>query len=276
MSNAQAVQQAARSFNRDRYLSALLAPGPAQQDLVTLAAYFGELKRIPIAAREAEIGEIKFQWWRDVLAAGSPTGHPIADAVIEIAARRALPRDLLVAPLEGYARELYEDGIADTTELARYGEETEGAAIRLGLAVLGDTKTGSADLLSEPAARCLALTRLALTLPEHLAHGRLPVPANLVAETGDPRSMGRSEASGAARNISQSLADQARLAGDAFRAGQARVSSDAFSVFLPLCLVAPYFRAMIKPSRDVLRDVADISPLSRVMRLWFAHWRRRV
>jgi phytoene synthase len=48
------------------------------------------------------------------------------------------------------------------------------------------------------------------------------------------------------------------------------------AAFLPLSLVEPYLKAAVKPKRDVLVDLADISPLSRVMRLWFAHWRGRI
>jgi phytoene synthase len=54
------------------------------------------------------------------------------------------------------------------------------------------------------------------------------------------------------------------------------VEKGLFTAFLPLSLVAPYLKSVLAPGRDVLADVADISPLSRVMRLWFAHWRGRI
>ncbi|HEX2843554.1 squalene/phytoene synthase family protein [Hyphomicrobium sp.] len=276
MDEATPVLEAARTHGRDRYLSALLAPADAQQDLVVLAAYLGELARIPLSTRQAEVGEIKFQWWRDALSSGATSGHPVADAVLALAERKSLSSDLVLAPIEGYSRELYEDGISDVPELSQYAQETDGAAIRLALAIAEDDGNNSAEPSIEPAGRALALTRLALTLPQHVAHGRLPLPVDFIEQAGDPRSLGPVEASAAARRLSELLADGAIQELATFRAGQQNLARGAFSAFLPLCLVEPYLKAVLKPKRDVLRDAADISPLSRVMRLWFAHWRGRV
>ena len=63
------VRDAARAYDRDRYLSALLAPSRARDDLVVLAAYLGEIQRVPLMIREALAGEIRLQWWRDALSA---------------------------------------------------------------------------------------------------------------------------------------------------------------------------------------------------------------
>ena len=105
------VLDAARSFDRDRYLAALLAPNEARADLVVLAAYLGEIKRVPLLAREAAIGEIRLQWWRDALSSEGASGHPVADAMREVARRRLIDPGLLILPIEGYGRELYEDGV---------------------------------------------------------------------------------------------------------------------------------------------------------------------
>lgn len=276
----QTVLEAARTYERDRYLSALLAPQDAQGDLVVLAAYFGEVARIPLLVQDVAIGEIRLQWWRDALApSAEASGHPVADALLDLRRRRALPHDLLAAPLEGFSRELYEDGIRDASELQRYAEETDGAAIRLALNVLDDTSQ-VAGLSIDPAARALALTRLALTLPQQLAHGRLPLPDAYYGAARDPRGLAAQDARDATRQLLERLAAEATAALAQFRAGQDRLGpgygSGLLAAFLPLCLVAPYLKSIVAPRRDVLADVADISPLSRVARLWFAHWRGRI
>lgn len=272
----QTVMDAARAYDRDRYLSALLAPAAAREDLVVLAAYLGEIKRIPLAVRDPAIGEIRLQWWRDALSPGLVSGHPVADAVLDLQRRRSLDRDLLLAPIEGTSRELYEDGIQDGPEFAQYAEETEGTAIRLTLAVLGGPNVRKADGFVEPAAQALMLTRLALTLPQHLALGRLPLPADFPSDQRDPRGAGAEEAKEAARGLILSLAEEATRALAQYRNLETRPGADLMAAFLPLSLVEPYLKAAVKPGRDVLVDVADISPLSRVMRLWFAHWRGRI
>lgn len=274
--DAPSVVTAARSYAYDRYLSALLAPAPARDDLVVLAAFLGEIARIPLLVREAAMAEIRLTWWRDEIGAGAAaSGHPVADAVAEMAARRGLSRDLLLAPVEGMLREVYEDGIGDSRDLSLYADETQGAVLRLALAVLGAPSAGAADTALGPAARALALTRLALTLPQHLAHGRFPLPPGY-AGVDDPRASAPEEARAAARAVTDALVADASAALGSFRAAEGRLVAAAKAAFLPLALVAPALAAVAKPGRDVLHDVADISPLSRVVRLWFAHWRGRV
>lgn len=270
------VLDAARTYAYDRYLSALLAPPAARDDLIVLAAYLGEIRRIPLVAHDAAIGEIRLQWWRDALLSDAASGHPVADAVLDLKRRRSLRADLVAAPIEGTSRELYEDGIRDARELALYCDETEGTALRLSLSVLGGEGDLSVARLVEPAGRALALTRLALDLPQHLALGRHVVPADYGGVARDPRGLGAADARAATRGLLGRLGEDAGQALAAFRRGQEEVGKGLFSAFLPLSLVAPYLKSVVAPGRDVLGDVADISPLSRVMRLWFAHWRGRI
>jgi phytoene synthase len=273
------VRDAARAFEPDRFLSALLAPKSAREDLVAIAAFIGELKRIPLLTKDAAIGEIRLQWWRDTLearAAGQLSGHPVADSIIEVARRRSLPSELLLGPVEGFSRELYEDGVRDGGELDDYAHETEGAAIRLALAVLGGTDAGEVDRLVDYAARALALTRLALTLPQHIAQNRLPLPEEWITRTGDPRELPQMEARNAVRALGQLMADDAHAALDRYRRAQGDLRASLSAAFLPMCLIEPYLAAVGKPGRDALLEVAEISPLSRVTRLWFAHWRGKI
>lgn len=277
-----AVVDAARTYDRDRYLAALLAPVAARADLIVLAAYLGEVRRIPLLAHDAAIGEIRLQWWRDALAdPGRPSGHPVADAIIELMARRGLDRDLLLAPVDGASRELYEDGFGDDDTLSRYAEETEGAGLRLALALLGRgadeaSLAPAARALAFPAARALALVRLALTLPQHLALGRLPLPAVFLDGVRDPRGASPADARAAVRVLVTRLCEEASRALAEFRGADGGLDVQARPAFLPLSLVAPYVHAILAPQRDVLLEIADISPLSRVIRLWFARWRGRI
>src|SRR5262249_53995866 len=137
--NTTAVREAARTLAFDRYLSALLAPSAARDDLITIAAYLGELSRIPLTVADPQIAEIRLQWWRGAVegfAAGIETGNPVADAMGALTRKYQLPGDLVMAPIEGRSRELYEDGIPDETAFGTYFDETEGAAFRLAMSVL--------------------------------------------------------------------------------------------------------------------------------------------
>ena len=61
------IRGLARTFEYDRYMTALLMPRASREGLVLLAAFAGELRRIPDLVTEPMIGAIRFQWWRDAL-----------------------------------------------------------------------------------------------------------------------------------------------------------------------------------------------------------------
>ncbi len=150
-SETDAVRDAARSLGFDRYLSALLAPRGVRDDLIALAAYLGELARIPLTVVDPQIAEIRLEWWRGAVegfASGADTGNPVADAMGRAARRFELPVDLLLLPIEGRSRELYEDGIPDRSAFEAYFDETEGAAFRLALRMLGVNAAGVSELAS--------------------------------------------------------------------------------------------------------------------------------
>lgn len=57
----QHVRDTARTYAPDRYLAALLAPKSYRDDLIILAAFLGEMERIPKIVREPALGEIRLQ-----------------------------------------------------------------------------------------------------------------------------------------------------------------------------------------------------------------------
>src|SRR6476660_5472723 len=73
-----------READRDRYLAALFAPAGRRGALFSLYAFDIEISRIRDLAREPMPGEIRLQWWREVLegvragaAAANPVGGPV-------------------------------------------------------------------------------------------------------------------------------------------------------------------------------------------------------
>jgi phytoene synthase len=278
-SETDAVRDAARSLAFDRYLSALLAPRGVRDDLIALAAYLGELARIPLTVADPQIAEIRLEWWRGAVegfASGADTGNPIADAMGRAARRFELPVDLLLLPIEGRSRELYEDGVPDRSAFEAYFDETEGAAFRLALRILGVDLADVSNPLCHGAASALGRTHLALAFPRLLAKGRLPFPAEEAVITGDPRQLGQDPGRTAARRIAQALSEEAKQSLADFRASSRGLPPAAIPAFLPLALIGPYLRAIESPRHDALTGLAEISPLTRVFRLWRAHWRGRI
>ena len=78
-----------RAADKDRFLAALFAPAERRRHLYALYAFNGEIARVRELAREALPGEIRLQWWRDVLAGearGEVSANPVAAALLDTVA----------------------------------------------------------------------------------------------------------------------------------------------------------------------------------------------
>jgi phytoene synthase len=260
------VVRAARDLAYDDYLVALLAPREHQAGLLTLAALFGELARIPLHVTDATLGEIRLQWWRDAFAAKARSGHPVADAALALEPRLPAPLSELMAPVfEAHAAELYAEPFPTNDAFDAYATAPGNASFALRAALLGRPIVSS-DPVSVQAAACLGLVRTCARLPFLFAKGRYPVPAGRLQNSGPEDDIDER----ALRRAMSGLVTDAATAWTALRPQLQRISPDLRRVILPVALAGPYLRAIQKDGRDVLRDVADPSPLERSARLWLA------
>lgn len=264
------VRETARLLEPDRYVAALLAPREARADLIALAAYLGEVARVPAVVSEPMIGEIRLQWWRDAIEAspkGEPTGNPVADAVADVVRRRRLPIERLTDVIDARITDLYADPVPDEEAFSAYLEATEGTGFRLAARILG-VEAGSGEDAAETltaAAEAYGLVRVLLALPMHRARSRSPFPATL-STTGEITA--GLVASCRARARGRLLDAQHALS----RVPSADLRARLTAAVLPAALVEPYLRAL--QAQDSLQGVAqpaDVSPLERAWRLWRVH-----
>ncbi len=260
------VVRAARDLAYDDYLAALLAPRAHQAGLLTLAALFGEIARIPLHVTDATLGEIRLQWWRDAFASKAGSGHPVADAALALEPRLPAPLSEMMAPvIEAHAAELYAEPFPTNEAFDAYAAAPVTALFALRAALL-DRSGIAADSLTVDAAVALGRVRTCTRLPYLFAKGCYPVPADRVAAPGPDGEMGEP----ALRVAMASLIDDAATAWTTLRPQLQRISPDRRRVVLPVALAGPYLRAIQKDGRDVLRDVTDPSPLQRSATLWLA------
>ena len=105
-------EEQVRVGDKDRFLATLFAPAEWRGALFALYAFNLEIAGVRERVREPMAGEIRLQWWRDVLGgerASEAAAHPVAAALLETMARCALPTDPLRDLLEAHAFDLYDD-----------------------------------------------------------------------------------------------------------------------------------------------------------------------
>jgi 15-cis-phytoene synthase len=174
-----------READKDRFVATLFAPAPRRRALHALYAFNVELARVRELAREPMPGEIRLQWWRDVLG-GVRTGEagPVASALAATVIRYRLPVDVLVEMIEARSFDLYDDPMGSLAELEAYAEKTSSALIALAAQVLNEGNEPSLDDASRHAGIAHAIAGLLAAFPVHSARRQLYVPLDVMQRHG--------------------------------------------------------------------------------------------
>ncbi len=224
-----------RAADPDRHLSVLYAPEEMRDALLALYAFDAEVASIRDRIREAMPGELRLQWWRDALAAGVPTGHPVADALLEAVQAHRLPAQTLENYLEARTFDLYDDPMPSVSDLEGYCGETGSALIQLAAMVLDREAAASATEAAGHAGCARAIVGLLRLLPWHLAQGRCYLPRDMLAAAGtSPEALVAGEAGEAAVRAVQALAALARHHLTAFGRHAGTLPVSLRPAFLPL------------------------------------------
>jgi 15-cis-phytoene synthase len=257
-----------RAADRDRYLAALFAPAAHRGALFALSAFNCEVTRVREAAREPLPGEIRLQWWSDVLSGerdGEASANPVAAALRETITRYGVDVAALIDLIEAHRFDLYDEPMPTIADLEDYTRRTSSVLLAL------TAKSLSGADVSEAAAPCgiaYGIAALLRAFPVHCARGQLYVPLDLLerhnVHTGDV-SAGRTSA-----GLNAALAELRQLARNHLAAAQRRLlelPQQALPAFLPVALTAQSLRRLDRC--DAFSPV-EIAPWRRQWLLWRA------
>lgn len=96
-----------RQADPDRWLSSrFVGDAQARADLIALYAFEAELLTIPTRATQPLLAEMRYAWWREqmdgVFAGIARKGHPVLEALTEMAARRPVQRQVFDALIDAH------------------------------------------------------------------------------------------------------------------------------------------------------------------------------
>jgi phytoene synthase len=255
--------------DKDRYLASLFAPPPARQHLHALYAFASEIARVRDAAREPLPGEIRLQWWRDVLAGagrGEVSANPVAAALLDTVMRCALPQARLIALVDAHGFDLYDDAMPSLADLDAYAERTSGTLFALAAQILGGADTIVAA--ATPAGIAYAVAQRLCTFPRDLARRQLFVPLDLLAQHGVTREeIEASQNAPGLRGALAALRDHARAAFGRFRAAAPDIPESCAPAFLVAVLVPPLLARL-----DAAADPFELVEVPQWRRQWVL-WR---
>lgn len=228
-----------RNADRDCYLATLFAPAEHRDALYALYAFNVEIVRVRGAAREPMPGEIRLQWWREVVSGerdGEGGANPVAAALLDAIARYRLPASILTDVIEAHRFDLYDEPMATAADLENYARRTSSAVIALAAQILGV----QVKAVAEPAGIAMAIAGLLRALPLHVARHQLYVPVELLQRHGvSPEDIFARRSSDGLHAALAELRDLAWCSLAAVRQALPSLPPQALSAVLPVALVPP-------------------------------------
>ena len=262
-----------RAADRDRFLATLFAPRERRGALFALYAFNVEIARIREVVRDPVAGEIRLQWWSDVLAGdgrGEIEAHPVASALRASVARYGLPPERLQTTISARRFDLYDEPMATLADLEAYADGASSSLIALAAQILNGDGASDIDALSHHAGLAHAIAGLLKAFPFHAARGQLFVPLELLERHGADREdvrIGRAtpQLRSALADLRDSARRHLRQAQDMART----VSPDAMPALLPVALAGATLARMERGDYDPFVPV-EIAPWRRQWLIWRA------
>ena len=262
-------EELVRAADKDRYLATLFAPADRRGPLFALYAFNLEIAGVRDRVREPMAGEIRLQWWRDVLngeRAGEATANPVAAALRDTVARFSLPAQRLIDLIEAHAFDLYDDPMPTFDALDGYLRHVAAAIFDLAARICG----GPAEYASERAGLSYGITALLRAFALHASRRQLFVPLQALEGGAPPEEIFAGQTSPWLVNGLGMLQTRAREHLAAFEARLAQLPASVMPAFLPVALVPGYLAAMERPGYDPFKTAVDVPQWRRQWVLWRA------
>jgi phytoene synthase len=256
-----------RSHDFVRYASTLFVPAIQRRALLAIYAFNVEISRVRDHISQPLPGEMRLQWWTDMLAGaghGGIEGNPVAAELLLVIRDCRLPVDLMTRLVDEHQFDLYNDPMPSMAALESYVHDTSSALFSLGARIVA-RPTEEIDHLARHAGLAQGLLQVVATLPWDTARRQLFVPLQLLEQHGS----GMEEVfSGKQTPKARAAIDQ--LIGEAH--GHLETALDLLAGVPPE--VRPIFLPLALLRRDVKRmSRADSDPfvprtVSRLRTLW--------
>jgi phytoene synthase len=257
-----------RSHDFARYAATLFVPADRRRALLALYAFNAEISRVREQVTQPLPGEIRLQWWTDMLTGtgqGGVEGNPVAAELLMTIRNFRLPVEPLRRLIEEHQFDLYNDPMPSMAALEGYINDTTTALFML-----------AADIAARPSAEIEHLARHAglaqglANVPLDASRRQLFVPLQVLQQHGSGI-----EEIFAGKQTPKVRATLDQLIGEAQRHLKtalgllADVPPQVRPIFLPLALVRRDLARMARADTDPF--VLDVrSRLSTLWTLWRA------
>jgi phytoene synthase len=198
-------------------------------------------------------GEIRLQWWLDVLAGaghGGVEGNPVSAELLLAIRDHGLPVERLSRLIEAHEFDLYNDPMPDMELLERYLDDTSCALFSLAARIVGH-RSDEPDGLARHAGLARGIAQVIAMLGFDASRRQSFVPLQLLERHGsDLEHVFAGRDTPPLRAALSGLANEARSHLDAALALLPELPPESRMVYLPLALVRPALNRMAQADTD--------------------------
>ena len=256
-----------RSHDFARYASTLFVPAAERRALLALYAFNVEIVRVRDQVTQPLPGEIRLQWWTDMLEGhvhGSAEGNPVAAELLAAIRGHDLPVEPLLRLVEEHQFDLYNDPMPTMAALEGYLAGTCSALFALAAQVAAGPSS-AIDHLARHAGLAQGMAQVIANLPRDASRRQLFVPGELLERHGGAvEELFSGQESPELRAALGQLAGEARQHLETAFSLLAELPPPARPMFLPLALVRRDLARFSRADRDLFMP----QPVPRLSTLW--------
>src|SRR6478672_429900 len=175
-----------RTHDFARYASTLFVPAAQRRALLAIYAFNVEISRVREQVSQPLPGEIRLQWWTDMLAGaghGGIEGNPVAAELKLAMGKWRLPVERLSRLIDEHQFDLYNDPMPTMAALEGYINETYSALFSLAAAIAG-WESPDIEHLARHAGLAQGIVQVIAALPLDTSRRQLFVPLQLLEQHG--------------------------------------------------------------------------------------------
>jgi 15-cis-phytoene synthase len=256
-----------RSHDFARYAATLFVPPLQRRGLLALYAFNVEISRVRESVSQPLPGEIRLQWWSDMLADkahGGVEGNPVAAELLAAIQHWELPVEPLARLIDEHQFDLYNDPMPTMAALEGYANDTSSALFALAAQTLGPP-SDAIDHVARHAGLAAAFAQVIAGLPRDASRRQLFVPLQLLAGHGSSmEEVFAGRPTPATRAALLELIGEAEAHLETAMRLLSEVPPQVRPAFLPVALLRRELKRMSRVEADPFQPVAA----SRLRTLW--------
>jgi phytoene synthase len=257
-----------RSHDFPRYAATIFVPPDVRRALLALYAFNVEITRVREQVSQALPGEIRLQWWTDMLAGhahGSAEANPVAAELMHVIRLGELPVEKLSRLIEEHQFDLYNDPMPTMAALEGYLNDTSSALFVLAAQIAAGPPSPEVEHLARHAGLAQGLVRVVATLAYDASRRQLFLPQQVLAQHGsDIEEIFAGKFTPRVRGAVEHLLAEARRHLDTAYGLLANAPERLRPVFLPLAVVRRDLQRFSRSDSDPFAS----QPPSRLSTLW--------